>query len=84
MIIVKKLARKPTIFFFFENCGYNKITCKIKKTWHRNPLFSHIGDEISKNTKKKTLGFKGGMKFNLVTNLVLNLVCLVLSFLEHF
>jgi hypothetical protein len=29
----------------------NKVI--LGKTWHRNPLFGHMGDEISKNRTKK-------------------------------
>jgi hypothetical protein len=48
---------------------------------HWNPLFGHIGDEISKNRgKKKYTGLQRGMKLSLVANLVLNWVFPVLSF----
>jgi hypothetical protein len=26
---------------------YSKVICKVRKRWHQNPLFGHIGDEIS-------------------------------------
>jgi hypothetical protein len=39
----------------------NKFICTVKKRQHRNPLFGHIGDEISKNKKKTTLGFNGAL-----------------------
>jgi hypothetical protein len=32
---------------------FNKVIRKVKKRRHWNPLFGHIGDEISKNRKKK-------------------------------
>jgi hypothetical protein len=31
----------------------NEVICKIRKRQHQNPLFGHIGDEISKNKEKK-------------------------------
>jgi hypothetical protein len=37
----------------------NKVIHKIKKKPHWNTLFSHIGDEISKNGEKNTLDFNG-------------------------
>ncbi len=30
-----------------------KVIRKVRKRRHRNPLFGHIGDEISKNRKKE-------------------------------
>jgi hypothetical protein len=41
----------------FINIEYNKVICKIKQRQHHNPLFGHIGDEISKIGEKSTLGF---------------------------
>jgi hypothetical protein len=36
----------------------NKVIRKLRKRRPRNPLFGHMGDEISKNRKKKSaLGF---------------------------
>jgi hypothetical protein len=32
----------------------NKVIRKVRKWRHRNPLFGHIGDEISKNRKKNS------------------------------
>jgi hypothetical protein len=32
---------------------------QVTKRQHQNPLFSHIGDEISKNKEKNTLGLNG-------------------------
>jgi hypothetical protein len=50
----------------------NKVIRKIKKRPHWNIIFSHIGDEISKNGGKKYIGFQQGMKLNLNPYLVLN------------
>jgi hypothetical protein len=50
----------------------NKVIRKVRKTQHRNPLFGHIGDEISKNRKKKYTGLERGMKLSLAAKLVLN------------
>jgi len=61
----------------------NKVIRKVRKTQHRNPLFGHIGDEISKNRKKKYTGLERGMKLSLAAKLVLNWVCPVLSFPER-
>jgi len=44
----------------------------MKKRWHQNPLFGHIGDEISKNKKKRYTRLQQDMKFSLMANLVLN------------
>jgi hypothetical protein len=49
----------------------NKVIHKVRQRQHWNP-FGHIGDEISKNTKKKYIKLQQGMKFNLITILVLN------------
>jgi hypothetical protein len=50
----------------------NKFICKVRKRRHWNPLFGHIGDEISENRKKKgTLELQRGMKLSLAANLVL-------------
>jgi hypothetical protein len=50
-----------------------KLSVKSGKTRHQNPLFGHIGDEISKNRgEKKYTGLQEGMKLSLATNLVLN------------
>jgi hypothetical protein len=35
----------------------NKVTRQLRKRRDRNPLFGHMGDEISKNRKKNILGF---------------------------
>ncbi len=48
------------------------------------PLFGHIGHEISKNRKRKYTGLQRGMKLSLAANLMLNWVCSVLSFPERF
>jgi hypothetical protein len=56
---------------------------KVRKRQHQNPMFGHIGDEISKNRKKKYTGLQWGMKVNLAANLVLNQVCTVPSFPER-
>jgi hypothetical protein len=32
---------------------------KVRKRQHWNPLFGHIGDEISKDRGKSTLGLRG-------------------------
>jgi hypothetical protein len=43
-----------------QNFQNIKVTRKVRKRQYRNPLFGHIGDEISKNREKySTLGFKG-------------------------
>ncbi len=69
------------IFHVYGCGGYNKVTRKVRKRRHRNPLFGHIGDEISENRKKKgTMELQGGMKLSLAANLVLNWVCPVLFF----
>jgi hypothetical protein len=60
----------------------NKVIRKVRQRRRRNPLFGHIGDEISKNRGKKVL--QRGMKLGLAANLVLNWVCPVLSFPERF
>ncbi len=36
-----------------------KVIRKVRKRRHPNPVFGHIGDEISKNSGKSTLGFNG-------------------------
>jgi hypothetical protein len=36
----------------------NEVICKIKKIQHQNPMFGHIGDEISKNKEKKYIRFQ--------------------------
>jgi hypothetical protein len=41
----------------FKYCLDNKVIRKVKKRQHRNPLFGHIRDEISKNKKKSALAF---------------------------
>jgi hypothetical protein len=66
------------------NFKHNKVIRKVRKRWHQNPLFGHIGDEILKIGKKKYIGVQHGMKLSLGTNLVLNWVWLVFSFLESF
>jgi hypothetical protein len=48
------------------------------------PLFGHIGDEISKNRKKMYTWLQRGMKLSLAANSMLNWVCSVLSFPERF
>jgi hypothetical protein len=53
----------------------NKVIRKVRQRRHWNPclvLFGHIGNEISKNRKKKYTEFQRGMKFSLAANLVLN------------
>ncbi len=43
-----------------QNFQKIKVTRKVRKRQYRNPLFGHIGDEISKNREKNsTLGFNG-------------------------
>jgi hypothetical protein len=43
-----------------QNFQNIKVTRKVRKRQYRNPLFGHIGDEISKNREKNsTLGFNG-------------------------
>jgi hypothetical protein len=46
--------------------------CKVRKRRHWNPLFGHIGDEISKNSEKKVHWASRGMKLSLAANWVLN------------
>jgi hypothetical protein len=46
-----------------------KVICKVRKRRHRNPLFGHIGHEISKN---RSTGLEWGMKLSLAANLVRN------------
>jgi len=46
----------------FKYCLDNKVICKVKKRQHRNPLFGHIREEISKNKKKKCIGLQHSMK----------------------
>jgi hypothetical protein len=38
--------------------SYNKAIHKIRKRWHRNLLFGHIGDETSKNREKNYIGLQ--------------------------
>jgi hypothetical protein len=66
------------------NSKHNKIICKIKKRQHQNPLFDHIGNEISKNREKMYIRVQLAMKLSLGRNLVLNWVCLVFFFLNTF
>jgi hypothetical protein len=40
----------------------NKVTRKVRQTRRWNPLFGHIGDDISKNSKKKYTGLQRGIK----------------------
>jgi hypothetical protein len=58
----------------------NKVIGKVRKTQHCNPLFGHIGDEISKNREKEYTGLERRMKLSLAAKLVLIWVCPVLSF----
>jgi hypothetical protein len=61
------------IFHVYGCGGYNKVIRIVRKRRHRNPLFGHIGDEISKNRQKKGYtGLQGGMELSLAANLVLN------------
>jgi hypothetical protein len=46
-----------TSFYWWPKPLNNKVIHKVKKRWHGNPLFGHIGDEMFKNGKKITLGF---------------------------
>jgi hypothetical protein len=39
----------PGLMARAEIWGHSKVSRKVRKRRHRNPLFSHIGDEISKN-----------------------------------
>jgi hypothetical protein len=65
--------------YFLNSCmksWINKVIHKVRQRWHRNPLFGHIGDEISKNGRKKKryTGLQLGMKLSLTPN------CPVISF----
>jgi hypothetical protein len=51
---------------------FDKMIRAVRKRRHRNPLFGHIGDEISKNREKKYTGLQGGIKRSFAANLVLN------------
>jgi hypothetical protein len=77
MLIQSALLWTPIVY----NCTihdridlvFNKVIRKVRKRRHWNPLFGHIGDEISKNRKKKKYtGLQGGMKLSLAENLMLN------------
>ncbi len=46
--------------------------CKVRKRRHWNPLFGHMGDEISQNREKEYTGLQGGMKLSLAANWMLN------------
>jgi hypothetical protein len=46
--------------------------CKVRKRRHWNPLFGHMGDEISQNREKEYTGLQGVMKLSLAANLMLN------------
>jgi hypothetical protein len=51
----------------------NEFIRKVRKRRHWNPLFGHIGDEISKNREKKEVYWASRrMKLSLVANLMLN------------
>jgi hypothetical protein len=63
---------------------YMKVIHKVRQRRHRNPLFRHIRDEISKNGEKKYTELQRGTKLSLAANLVLNWVFHVLSFPERF
>jgi hypothetical protein len=43
----------PELMARAEIWSHSKVIRKVRKRRHRNPLFSHIGDEISKNKGKK-------------------------------
>jgi hypothetical protein len=40
----------------------------VLKSQHRNPVFDHIGDEISKKSEKEHTGLQQGLKLRLAPN----------------
>jgi len=68
----KFLAINAGIKHQIQNFQNIKVICKVRKRRHRNPLFGHIGDKISKNREKKYIRRQRGMKLSLAANLVLN------------
>ncbi len=42
--------------------AHNKVFRKVRQRRHRNPVFGHIGGEISKNRNKKYTNLQRGMK----------------------
>jgi hypothetical protein len=46
-----------TSFYWWPKPLNIKVIHKVRKRWHGNPFFCHIGDENFKNRGKKTLGF---------------------------
>jgi hypothetical protein len=63
--------------YFLNSCMKSlikKVIHKVRQRWYWNPLFGHIGHEISKNGRKKKryTRLQLGMKLSLAANLVLN------------
>jgi hypothetical protein len=52
-----------------ETCTIIKVIRKVRKRWHRNPLF---GMRFQKKEEKEYTGLQRGMKLSLAANLVLN------------
>ncbi len=42
--------------------AHNKVIRKVRQSRHRNPVFGHIGEEISKNRNKQYTDLQRGMK----------------------
>ncbi len=57
---VNPRTKRPTILSITKTCD-NKVIRKVRKRQHRNPLFGHIGYEISKN--RNFLAKNGDEKF---------------------
>jgi hypothetical protein len=52
LVGITKIIEKRGLAFQKQN----KVIRDVRKRRHRNPLFGHIGDGISKNGKKKVTG----------------------------
>ncbi len=46
-------------YLLFVISFVQRVKPKVRKRWHQNPLFGHIGDKISKNRNKKYTGLRG-------------------------